>query len=303
VGDRPAEIEQYDISTGKATTLNDPSKCVKLESSDKAFALSVSADDNRFSTIIGPQQDRNYLVYVYDRDKGCRWYDTQTGEVGGQWGPKGKVSIDDRYGVHNAHLSKSGRFIMIGRGAGPAGNGKWRIWDLETLNVTVCPTQCGGHQAVGYTHILNPGGNHPLAMLKRPWDRLDSVTPVVSNLGSTAGYWYDSHVSWSNADADDSNPACLSTYRPTNPSTPATPLDVNGPWENEIICLETDGKGSKIWRFAHSYSTAKNGFWSQPRGNISPDGRFFLFTSDWQDGLGRAPDGKYRTDAFVVELH
>jgi outer membrane protein assembly factor BamB len=77
---------------------------------------------------------------------------------------------------------------------------------------------------------------------------------------------------------------------------------VNGPWENEVLCIETDGKGSKIWRFAHTYSTAKNGFWSTPRGNVSSDGRFYMFTSDWQDQLGKEPDGKYRTDVFVVEL-
>jgi hypothetical protein len=64
-----------------------------------------------------------------------------------------------------------------------------------------------------------------------------------------------------------------------------------------------DGKGSKIWRFAHTYSTARNGFWSTPRGNVSPDGRFYMFTSDWQDQLGNDPKGKgFRTDVFIVEL-
>ena len=102
---------------------------------------------------------------------------------------------------------------------------------------------------------------------------------------------------------EDTNPACFSTYRPDNPDAPATPLKVTGPWENEIDCLEMDGKGSKVWRFAHTFSTAKNGFWSTPRGNVSPDGRFFMFTSDWQDQLGQVPNGKkYRTDAFIVEL-
>ena len=62
-----------------------------------------------------------------------------------------------------------------------------------------------------------------------------------------------------------------------------------------------DGKDSKVWRFAHTYSTAKNGFWSTPRGHVSQDGRFFMFTSDWEDQLGKAPS-KYRTDVFVVEL-
>jgi len=50
---------------------------------------------------------------------------------------------------------------------------------------------------------------------------------------------------------------------------------------------------------AHTYSTARNGFWSTPRGNVSQDGRFFMFTSDWEDQLGRMPNGdKYRTDVL-----
>jgi len=125
---------------------------------------------------------------------------------------------------------------------------------------------------------------------------------LIADLHGSPGYWYDSHLSWNDVDSRDNNPVCLSTYRPSNPATPGTPLAVGGPWENEIVCVEMDGKSSKIWRFAHTYSTAKNGFWSSPRGNVSQDGRFFMFTSDWEDQLGKASDGKYRTDVFVVEL-
>jgi hypothetical protein len=104
-------------------------------------------------------------------------------------------------------------------------------------------------------------------------------------------------------DANDSSPVCFSTYRPTNPDTPGVAPIVTGPWDNEIDCAETDAKASKVWRFAHTYSTARNGFWSTPRGNVSPDGRFFMFTSDWEDQLGRAPNGRqYRSDVFIVEL-
>lgn len=105
-------------------------------------------------------------------------------------------------------------------------------------------------------------------MIKRPVDHLDSTT-LISDAHGSPGYWYDDHISWNNANSTDDNPACLSTYRPSNPATPRTALAVNGPWENEVLCIETDGKGSKIWRFAHTYSTAKNGFWSTP-GATSP---------------------------------
>jgi hypothetical protein len=95
----------------------------------------------------------------------------------------------------------------------------------------------------------------------------------------------------------------LSTFSLYNPTKPGTPLDTVAPWENEILCVETDGDDSKVWRFAHTYSTAKGGFWTTPRGNVSQDGRFYLFTSDWENQLGRRISGDgYRVDVFMVEL-
>jgi len=136
----------------------------------------------------------------------------------------------------------------------------------------------------------------------RPLNQLDAPVPLIRHLPAIQG-WYDLHISWNDANSDDSNPACLSTYRRDNPNTPGAAPKVAGPWENEILCVETDRKDSKIWRFAHTYSTAQNGFWSSPRGNVSQDGRFYMFTSDWEDqlGWGRGTPS-YRTDVFIVEL-
>ena len=137
----------------------------------------------------------------------------------------------------------------------------------------------------------------------RTLDHLENSTPLVSPLEPGKELWFDSHFSWNNVDPNDSTPVCFSTYQATNSDTPGAAPLVTGPWDNEIDCAETDGKASKVWRFAHTYSTAKNGFWSTPRGNVSQDGRFFMFTSDWEDQLGKLPNGdKYRTDVFVVEL-
>jgi hypothetical protein len=156
---------------------------------------------------------------------------------------------------------------------------------------------------MGYSHILTPSGKtNPMDLRVHSLSHLDSFTPLVSPLEPTEG-WFDKHFSWNNVDPQDSNPACFSTYRQDNPPTPGMPLTVTGPWQNEIDCIEMDGKGSKVWRFAHTYSTAKNGFWSQPRGNVSQDGRFYMFTSDWESQLGEMAKGaNHRTDVFVVEL-
>jgi hypothetical protein len=303
ISPRRLVFEQYDVLSGRATDVNDPSKCVKLAPNDLGSVIGVSADDNRFMTVLGPQQDKDYLVYIYDRAQGCRWYNTQTGEVGGQWGPKGTISASDRFSIHNARISKSGKFVYVTRGGGGIGHG-WAVWDIDSMTVNFCPAECGGHHVLGYSHIIGPSGAlHPLDLRIRPLNHLEESTSLISGLEPAKGFWYDSHYSWSNVDANDSAPVCFSTYRPTNPDAPGAAPLVTGPWDNEIDCAETDGKASKVWRFAHTYSSARNGFWSTPRGNVSPDGRFFMFTSDWEDQLGRAPNGKqYRTDVFIVEL-
>jgi len=300
---RQRAFEQYDTSRGQTTEVNEPSKCVKLGSSDTATLVSVSADDNRFLTMIGPQQDKNYMVYVYDRAQGCRWYNTQTGEIGGQWGPKGTISVPDRFLLHNARMAKSGKFLYLTRGGGGIGTG-WVVWEIDSMNIGVCSLACGGHHVMGYSHIIGPSElTHPLDLWVRPLNDLKASTPMVSGLEPAKNFWFDSHFSWNNVDENDSAPVCFSTYRPNNPDTPGAAPVVTGPWENEIACAETDGNASKVWRFAHTYSTARNGFWSTPRGNVSQDGRFFMFTSDWEDQLGRTPNGdKYRTDVFIVRL-
>jgi hypothetical protein len=301
VAGRDPVFQQYDAASDKLNTIADGSHCVSLKAGDFGTLFGISADDNRLLAVFGPQQDTNYLVYVYDRQKGCRWYNTRTGEIGGKWGSLGTIAAPYRFTIHDARISKSGQFVEIsGGGKGPI------YWDVETTNVVLCADkedQCLGHHAMGYSHMINsPNRKHPLELVVRPLSDLTAFKPIMGPLPPLVG-WYDYHISWNDADSQDDNPACFSTYRPGNPSTPGAPLMVSGPWENEIDCVEMDRKDSTVWRFAHTYSTAKNGFWSQPRGNVSQDGRFFVFTSDWQDQLGLGPGGKsYRTDVFIVEL-
>lgn len=301
---RETVFEQYDTSTGRVSKVNDPGKCIKVSAGDSGHTISVSADDNRFMTTLGPQQDKNYLIYIYDRNQGCRWFNTETGEIGGQWGPKGTVSVPDRFPLHNARMAKSGKFVYMTRGTAGSEGHRWMVWEIDTLNAGLCPKGCSGHHVMGYSHIVGSSGIvHPMDIWLRPLNHVEDFTEVITGLEPDKGPWFDSHFSWNNVDPADSAPVCFSSYQPGNPDTPGAPLLVTGPWENEIDCAETDGKASTVWRFAHTYSTARNGFWSTPRGNVSQDGRFFMFTSDWQDQLGKTPNGeKYRTDVFVVEL-
>jgi len=57
-------FQQFDLRSGKISTVHDPASCVRLNPSDFGAGLSVSADDNRVMAVMGPEQDKNYLVYV-----------------------------------------------------------------------------------------------------------------------------------------------------------------------------------------------------------------------------------------------
>jgi hypothetical protein len=86
-------------------------------------------------------------------------------------------------------------------------------------------------------------------------------------------------------------------------------------WDEEVFAVQTEGAGSggTIWRFAHHRSLVASdlnpleiSFWNTPRANVSPDGRWALFTSNWDKTLGIDPrndeDGKHRQDVFLVQL-
>jgi hypothetical protein len=291
--DAHPKMQQFDLSGQRTADLFDPAACVHMGSNDYGHAVSISADDNRILGVFGPAQDEDHYVVVYDRKLGCRWYDTQTGEIGGQWGPKGVATMRDPFLIHNARISRSGEYVAI------AGRGLV-FWQVGTLNVVQCQRDqhCGGHWTLGYSHLINqPGVDDDMNIFFRPMDDLVAVKPLVSPLPQPPEWGFDGHWSWNNNDRGDTAPLCGSTYAEEAPVN-----QVTRPWDGEVVCIRTDGKSSTVWRFAHTFTTARNGFWSTPRGNVSQDGRFFMFTSDWQNSLGMAPDGMHRTDVFIVEL-
>ena len=107
-------------------------------------------------------------------------------------------------------------------------------------------------------------------------------------------------------------PVLSSLFRYSNGINNTTPWRA---WDDEIVAIQTEsaGSGARVWRFAHHRSDVSRDdgidgtyFWYQPRGVISPDGRWALFTSNWDESLGAMPvpdpPGNHRTDVFLVGL-
>jgi hypothetical protein len=302
----PLAITNYRFSTGVSTTVVDTTTCGTRPSlvfrtgavvSDDD--VSLSADDGRISISEGgPQSGKHPFVIVYDKKLGCRWYNAQTGQIGGRWGASGSANVTQTFLIRHAYLSRSGKYVRI-----LVNNVGWFVWDVKTLNVTACPVHapgldCGGYGVVGFNTYVNAlGVLDGMNIGQRPLSDLAQITPLVRPLNDPANFDQEKHFTWSNVDAHDSAPVCISTYNYEGDTTIVAPFD------GEIACIETDGAASTVWRFAHNRATWVPAYFNtQPLGNISRDGRFFLFTSTWERQLGTDSKGAPRSDVWIVKL-
>ena len=246
-------------------------------------------------------------VVAYKAGSGCSTLNTQTGQVTGDWGTSGTISLRDRWTIHNVKLSKDGLWLVIAPHrctSGACSKGPY-FWLIGTTTVFSCGEggRCGGHWTEGFSHWVNndnsPVGTQIMRPFSEPVDTRDLSGVLPMGLSSPL----DQHQSWNNTDATDSLPFFSTTYSPTSPF-PA-------PWYNEIIGVAPTGGGT-VWRFAHSFITSQSQDFSTRYGigSVSQDGRFFIFSSDWMGSLG-STSGKDRCavgrdcrgDVFVVELN
>ncbi len=174
-----------------------------------------------------------------------------------------------------------------------------------------------GHHAVGYGDLVND--EH--LWLGRTLDAtgIKTFNPLMEHPVGEPYFQYDSHQSWNNARPDQPVPILIATYHLQETADPKCA------WGDEIIALATDGS-MKVWRFCHHRSAVHApvrsadgqrampqdrtnlaaeqpyNFWDTPRGNVSQDGRFFMFTSNWEDTVGKDRAGRFREDVFIVKL-
>jgi len=268
----------------------------------------VSDDDTVFGMAYSNTGDQGTGVYVaaYKTGSGCSVLNTQTGQVGGDWGSKGTINIPDRWTIHNVKLSKDGNWMVIVATKCLSSTCVVNpyFWQIGTTNVTSCADggACSGHWTEGYSHWVN-NNNSPMSnQVMRSFAHSTSVSFLTNSFPPGITNPFDQHQSWNNVDPADSVPFLSSTWSSTSPF-PA-------PWYNEIIAIAADGSG-KTWRFAHSFITTRSQRFSTQYaiGTVSQDGKFFVFSSDWMGKLGSESGAatctvgsNCRGDVFVVEL-
>jgi hypothetical protein len=201
------------------------------------------------------------------------------------------------------------------------------FWQLGTNHVTYIQdtNEVGGHEAmgVGATYTAAPGSPSGCSPYSNYWTVLWDLT----NLGGNPGNWVgvfscssiwgsdDNHFSWLN----NYNDSYANSYPMLSLTTAAT-TNTGAPYEWELDMLnmavanatrktETYGtwpSSETVWRIAHSYNDPVNnqcaaqGYQSP---NISSDGKYISFTSDWLGGTGTGTcTNSRRTDVFVAAL-
>jgi hypothetical protein len=302
-GGHGTQLVTYRFTTATQTALHDVGTCLPGVTVH-ALNMAVTADDERLLTYIGgSSQDLDSYVYVFDRGRGCRWLNTQTGQVGGQWGPNGPSLGDKGYFIHNARVSKNGKWARI-TAADNAHAGIY-FWDIDSLTIIPCdtarPPYCGGHLVTGFDHVINQrqlGDGMDFAI--RTIDHVSRARSLITPLLSPPQYADDTQPSWNNVRRSEQQPVCMAAYRQDDV--------IQRAWDGEIICIDTRrppaSQPSTVWRFARHRSRFVS-FGDTPRANVSQDGRFLLFTSNWEETLGRqsaADGGGIRQDTFLVEL-
>ena len=264
--------------------------------------MSVSRDEQTFvvGASTGPQDTAIYAI-IYNRTKGCRWYNTQTGQIGGNWGPIGQATTSDRYTLHSIRISGDGQTVFLGPAA--SSNAGRQFWTIDTLQVVSPGAEVNtGHFAIGFSGMLNSAGltaAHEwckLGMAYRTFAALSSpifIIPSVAQCGNT-GIPGDDHSSWNNDDTSDDQPFFTSTVNPT---------PINSAWQNEILGFSRTSPGT-VWRFLSTYNTGTSTFFTCQNGigTVSQDGKWFVFTSDWGNTLGLDSAGNRRCDVFVGQL-
>ena len=314
-------VRAYNFSTATYSDLLNLGIHTPLKGATYSGALSSSATvPEKVSLIAGGAQDSHYKAVVFAVNNPAATLavvDTQaaTVTVNGKTVPTGLSP----FFLHHSWIDQTGNYVVLY----PVSQSPvaFVIWNLTTHTFTLNSTHAFGHDALGFGWQVNQdcctsgaaydGAQWQLRALSAPAATSDLIIPMLT----PQQIYIADHTSWNNAQPDRRVPILSSTYRYYDGTFNTAPWRA---WDNEIIAIQTDAgsAGATVWRFAHHRSNVARDdaidgtyFWYQPHANVSPNGRWALFTSNWEKTLGNAhpaeTDGGaalFRTDVFIVSL-
>ena len=247
---------------------------------------SLSSDDATFVVDLGPEQDVNPYVVVWNATKGCRWLNVNTWEVSQGWntGLANPVKISwvsgnaptRPGGMHNVQLDRSGQYAILA-----INNTSLKskvFWDVDTNVVNDTCTQCQSHWACDFGVCFWDFGPYDQGFLMRDMAILPSADmsalygqrDMVTTPSNSSRLTNDEHAAHQNASANQKNIYLVEWGKDSGAFT------VENNWDDEILGVNWDGSKRTI-RFNKTWNSSFAG--GCP---ISPLGHYAICASDYQ---------------------
>jgi hypothetical protein len=181
-------------------------------------------------------------------------------------------------------------------------------WVVGT-NKVITPDRDDGHGAVQSTNFtklrVTSGGQEDIDMFPLSAPSLANRTILLTFVGNV-----DGHLDANPMTSAQTQYNCGVTFDGdyTNNTTPGQAETISQVMATEVFCYNNAGS---FWRVAHSHSGAlasTNFSGAQSYNNVSRDGKYIVFGSEWDGLLGNTSGGTCttwstcRTDVFIVEL-
>ena len=312
-------IDAYDFSRNTYERILDLDQLVSGLSGTYVGGIGSSSGDRErlIAFFGGTSQDRHHYAVVFERQDTARrqLVDTRASTINGR-----PTNIPLNFMLHHAFIDRSGRFALLyptgGDRQAPRNAAPVYLWNIDSGTFTELPSiaaRSNGHDAYGYGMMVNQDCCTGTTWDAAQWQfrRLETPMSTRDIIGSVVlpkSVFLAEHPSWHNARPDTLTPFITALYRYGGNDVPWRP------WDDEIVAVDTAGEGAgTVWRFAHHRSDVAHdddrtriNFWYTPRPNVSQDGRWALFTSNWEKRLGTDPrgevGGRYRQDVFLLKL-
>ena len=312
-------IDQYDFSTGLYSRILDLDQLVPGLSGTYIGGIASSAGTTERLMVMfgGVSQDHHHFVLVFDRNNTANrlLLDTTANTLNGL-----PTSIPLNFSLHHVAIDRSGRYLMLYPTSADQTSSRQApqsvAWDTQTGVFTEMPLSAHpyGHDSFGYGVSVNQDCCVSTTYDAVQWQFRQLSTPlssrdVLTTVLQPEEVYVADHSTWNNAQPGQLRPFISGIFRYGTQ---------NGAWralDDEIVAVQTDaGSGNPtIWRFAHHRSdvsydgdATQTSFWYEPRPNVSDDGNWVLFTSNWEKTLGIDPVGDpgtgARQDVFLVQL-
>ena len=314
-------IESLDLSTGLYAPLIQLTDIGAAAGTYIGYLMSSAGSERVCAIFGGTQQDRHFLCVVFDPThvaaSNMLIVNSTASTLNGV-----PTNIPLNYKLHHAAIDKSGRYVMLYPTSADMSSARKApqsvLWDTQTGTFTeLGPTTTPyGHDAMGFGVSVNQDAQGTWDADQWQFRKLAAPTTPVNVLPHVLmprEVYIDGHSCWQNATLDGAAPVFTELYQYGSQIT----AGVWRAWDNEIVAIQTNapaGADPTVWRFCHHRSDIRSdlnpldtGFWYQPRVNVSPDGKYLLFTSNWGKTLGVDPNPGdatvgFRQDVFRLRL-